>query len=83
MFSLKDAAIAAVLIACLAGCGQPGNSAANQASSFAASSPQEKSYPVTDNPAEAPDIVFAATEYDFGQMQPGTQKTAVFPCFDV
>ncbi len=74
---LKIAAAAAVLIACLAGCGQPGNSVANQAFPFAAASPPERSSPVT-GPAEAPNIVFAATEYDFGQMQPGTQKTAVF-----
>ncbi|NLA86044.1 MAG: DUF1573 domain-containing protein [Clostridiales bacterium] len=62
---------------CVAGCRQADRSISSETLPLASASQPAGFLPAIDS-VNAPNIIFAAMEYDFGQMQPGTQKTAVF-----
>lgn len=69
--------LACCIIICVAGCRQADHSISSETLPLAAASQPAGFLPAIDS-VDAPNIIFAAMEYDLGQMQPGTQKTAVF-----
>jgi hypothetical protein len=77
VFVLRYLLSASCILACFTGCSHCEHSAVSEAVPRSAASQAGRPLPVTDS-VDAPAVIFAVTEYDFGQIAFGTEKNCSF-----